>query len=317
LNGRIAVLPLAAFLVLVLVVPVATFAVTPEYTTLGCPSPLSYTAPSLSFTSSDNSVKIYVTLASGNAWTGLSANVGTGNGGSVTFQFTDPTGIAQGGLGTASSSPGTVIVASSAVVSGQWILTITGTSIPAGQSIPVTATVQATASCSTTSTGTNGGTGWDWTLLVMIVVVGISLYVTRGRGGEGPAPSPTTMPPPTPSGGTSVYAPGTQVVQKGTQQYYAGLELPNGQVIPVTSMSQDFGRGDFENIVPKEVSNIISRRHFQISFSPRDKSFYIEDVGSTNGTKVNATDIKGKGKYPLKTGDVISPADVINLKFKG
>lgn len=124
-------------------------------------------------------------------------------------------------------------------------------------------------------------------------------------------------PVPTPAGGTTVYAPGTQVVQKGTQQYYAGLELPGGQVIPVTSMAQEFGRGDFENVVPKEVSNIISRRHFKISFSARDKKFYIEDIGSTNGTKVNGTDIKGKGSYPLNPGDVISPADVLNLKFKG
>jgi pSer/pThr/pTyr-binding forkhead associated (FHA) protein len=106
-------------------------------------------------------------------------------------------------------------------------------------------------------------------------------------------------------------------MQRGTMQYYASLELPDGQTIPMTALSQDFGRSEFESKVPKEVSNIISRRQFQISFSTRDKKFYIEDLGSTNGTIVNGNDIRGKGKVPLNSGDVISPADVINLKFKG
>lgn len=100
-------------------------------------------------------------------------------------------------------------------------------------------------------------------------------------------------------------------------QYFGALELPGGQVVPVTSMSQEFGRGDFEAFTPKEVSSIISRRHFQISFSPRDKKYYLEDLGSTNGTMLNGTDVKGRGKVPIKDGDVISPSDVLNLKFKG
>jgi FHA domain len=152
---------------------------------------------------------------------------------------------------------------------------------------------------------------------LVIVVIGGAAFVMLRKGGEGPTMPPTSTPPPSVSGGTTVYAPGTQVMERGTTQYYAGLELPSGQVIPVTSMSQDFGRSDFESFVPKEVSSIISRRHFQISFSPRDKKFYIEDAGSTNGTMVNGTDVKGKGKFPLNPGDVISPADVVNLKFKG
>ncbi len=256
-------------------------------------------------------------------YSGLSVSIGVGAGGSITGQLTNPSGIASG-QGTASGSTAT-FSATTAVTSGQWILAITGT-IPSGQSLPVTATVTADCSGSSTSSTTaplNGIFGLDDTTLILVltalvvVVVAGAAFVALRKGGQGPTIPPSSMPPPSSSGGTTVYAPGTQVVEQGTTQYYAGLELPSGQVIPVTSMSQDFGRSDFESLLPKEVSSIISRRHFQISFSPRDKQFYIEDVGSTNGTMVNGADVKGKGKVPLKGGDVVSPADVVNLKFKG
>ena len=43
----------------------------------------------------------------------------------------------------------------------------------------------------------------------------------------------------------------------------------------------------------------------------------IEDLGSANGTTVNSTEIRGKGRVPLKNDDVVSLGGVVNLKFKG
>jgi hypothetical protein len=167
----------------------------------------------------------------------------------------------------------------------------------------------------------------DWTFYILLIAVVIAaavilafVFVFRGRESP-PAPPPAgAMPPPMtapPSGGTTVREAGTQVMQRGTMTYFGSLDLPSGQTIPITQMTQDFGRSDFEPVVPKDVSSIISRRHFRISFSSRDKTFYIEDIGSTNGTMLNGSDIRGKGKVPLKTGDTVAPADIINLKFKG
>lgn len=49
----------------------------------------------------------------------------------------------------------------------------------------------------------------------------------------------------------------------------------------------------------------------------REKIFMIEDLGSANGTTVNNSEIRGKGRVPLKNDDVVSLGGVINLKFRG
>jgi pSer/pThr/pTyr-binding forkhead associated (FHA) protein len=47
----------------------------------------------------------------------------------------------------------------------------------------------------------------------------------------------------------------------------------------------------------------VSRKHAKISYE--NGAYMIEDLGSTNGTLLNNTDIKGMGKQPLKNGDQI------------
>jgi pSer/pThr/pTyr-binding forkhead associated (FHA) protein len=93
--------------------------------------------------------------------------------------------------------------------------------------------------------------------------------------------------------------------------------MPNGQIVPITDVNKEFGRDDFRSFVPPDVQSLISRRHFKVSFAPRDRTFMIEDLGSSNGTMVNNSEIRGKGRVPLKNDDVVSLGGVINLKFKG
>lgn len=75
-----------------------------------------------------------------------------------------------------------------------------------------------------------------------------------------------------------------------------------------------FGRKDFIPYLPESEYMYISRKHFTI-FREGDK-FYIQDEGSTNGTKVNGVEIKGKGRVELKDGDKILVAEILEIEFK-
>jgi len=74
---------------------------------------------------------------------------------------------------------------------------------------------------------------------------------------------------------------------------------------------QEFGRSDFAGIVPEEDLKLISRSHFRTRL--QGGKIYIEDLGSANGTFVNDVDIRGKGLIPLKRGDRVNVAGVIEL----
>ena len=94
----------------------------------------------------------------------------------------------------------------------------------------------------------------------------------------------------------------------------AFLVLPNGNTIPIAESSVEFGRDHFKPYLPPDTLKFISVRHFRIYYV--GGQWYIEDLGSTNGTLLNGQEIRKKGPVPLKPGDVISPAGVINLVFK-
>ena len=94
----------------------------------------------------------------------------------------------------------------------------------------------------------------------------------------------------------------------------AFLVLPNGYTIPIAESSVEFGRDHFKPYLPPDTVKFISVRHFRIYYV--GGQWYIEDLGSTNGTLLNGQEIRKKGPVPLKPGDVISPAGAINLVFK-
>jgi len=147
---------------------------------------------------------------------------------------------------------------------------------------------------------------------IVIGTIAIFLFIRTKKA----PPIPPPLPPGPSEVGTEVAAPGTQPVSLGTVPFFAGLELPTGQIIPITSIQQEFGRRDFEKYISREAANVISRRHFSIIFDARTRAFYITDLGSTNGTLVNNEDIRGKGRVEIKDGDIISPAGVLNIRFK-
>ncbi len=166
--------------------------------------------------------------------------------------------------------------------------------------------------------------------IIGVAVIAAALILRRPK-----APAPPVSPAPQPpAGGVGVGGtmamPGGGILgipREGTIQ----LTGPGGEtriltamfqvgdkIIPISSLPQAFGREDFVGIAPPDALNAISRRakpQFTVSFDYVNKTFTIEDYNSTNGTLLNGENIKGKGPRPLKDGDIVSPAGLINLRF--
>lgn len=91
------------------------------------------------------------------------------------------------------------------------------------------------------------------------------------------------------------------------------LILPDDSEIPIGADSAWIGRDELAGIISPSDSVYISRQHINITY--QDRQYYIEDSLSSNGTKLNAAEIKGMGKFPLRDGDTIQLANVVYLQF--
>jgi hypothetical protein len=94
----------------------------------------------------------------------------------------------------------------------------------------------------------------------------------------------------------------------------AKLAMPDGNDILLAGNARSFGRHDFEKFMPPEHATYISRQHINLWYE--DGNYYVEDRSSTNGTKINGTDIKGTGRHQLADGDVIELAGKFSITFK-
>ncbi|AEA12404.1 FHA domain containing protein [Thermoproteus uzoniensis 768-20] len=94
--------------------------------------------------------------------------------------------------------------------------------------------------------------------------------------------------------------------------YY--LYLPAGVRIKVDKPYMVYGRDFFARLgVPSDLLRYISRSHFAISYV--GGRYYIEDLGSKNGTFLNGRPIKGLGAQVLNPGDIITVAQILSIKF--
>jgi len=93
----------------------------------------------------------------------------------------------------------------------------------------------------------------------------------------------------------------------------AKIALPNGIDIQLSGKGKVMGRGDLARALSLNDLGLISRRHFQVKLD--DEQFYVEDLGSANGTHLNGKDISGQGPVGLDDGDIIEPAGAVHLKF--
>jgi hypothetical protein len=93
----------------------------------------------------------------------------------------------------------------------------------------------------------------------------------------------------------------------------AKIILPNGIEIRLDSGRRVMGRGDLARVLSLDELHLISRQHFEVKME--DDTFFIEDLGSANGTRLNGKDITGIGTVPLSDDDIIEPAGLIQLRF--
>lgn len=94
----------------------------------------------------------------------------------------------------------------------------------------------------------------------------------------------------------------------------AKLILPNGSEIPLVAADRWVGRNDLRQTLASNSLELVSREHILISYI--SGRFYLEDQKSTNGTKLNGIEIKGKGRFELRDGDIIELAGVAKLTFR-
>ena len=110
---------------------------------------------------------------------------------------------------------------------------------------------------------------------------------------------------------TSEASPATTPVIEATA---AKLAMPDGSEVLLAGNARSLGRKDFEKFMAPDEVSYLSRQHINIWFE--EGKYYIEDRSSTNGTKVNGTDIKDTGRHVLEDGAAICLADKLNITFK-
>jgi hypothetical protein len=93
----------------------------------------------------------------------------------------------------------------------------------------------------------------------------------------------------------------------------ARLLLPNYMEIRLNGNGKIIGREDLVRTLGLDQLIVISRRHMEIKF--QDGGFYIQDLGSANGTSLNGEDIGSSGTVALNDGDIIGLAGVTELQF--
>jgi len=94
----------------------------------------------------------------------------------------------------------------------------------------------------------------------------------------------------------------------------AKLIMPDGGEMLLAGNVRALGRQDFEKLLPADRASFISRQHINIWYE--DGKYYIEDPGSTNGTRLNGEEIRDSGRQALVEGDVIELADKLSITFK-
>jgi len=139
---------------------------------------------------------------------------------------------------------------------------------------------------------------------VLVVIIALGLYLSRSHFKWYKRQYPVSSPDEAVAENTSAGLPPAIAGAK--------IALPNGIEIQLSS-SRIIGRADLARALNLDKLGLISRKHFEVK--SEEKQFYIEDLGSANGTKLNGIDISGKGPVNLNDNDVIEPAGAILLNF--
>ncbi len=114
-----------------------------------------------------------------------------------------------------------------------------------------------------------------------------------------------------------------RIVESASNPSYI-LYHPQETIRVVNEIRRIFGREDFERFVTPQEAQSISRKtsggHFRITMALNEMTeqvrYYLEDLESSNGTKVNGVDVRKGEKIPLKHSDVITVGKSMKIEFK-
>jgi len=172
-----------------------------------------------------------------------------------------------------------------------------------------------------TASGSNGTLSWwlPYILLVALLAAAAIIIVILllrkpavqaahyGGARSGTMPAVTSPVATLPATGSHKTSP----VTAGPPAKFAAS---NGGEISLSGDGAPLGRRDFQHMVPPDKADLISRQHITVTYD--NGQYYIEDPGSTNGTRLNGSSIKGTGRHALKDGDTIDLAGALSFVFR-
>ncbi|MGZ7095971.1 MAG: FHA domain-containing protein [Methanobacterium sp.] len=94
---------------------------------------------------------------------------------------------------------------------------------------------------------------------------------------------------------------------------FARLVLKDKHEFLIKEYERTFGREDFMGVTVVDDLMFIGKKHFKIS--KEEDGFYIEDLGTKNGTMLNGEEISSKSKVKLQNEDEILVAKALSIKY--
>jgi len=131
---------------------------------------------------------------------------------------------------------------------------------------------------------------------IMAIIVGLVLDYVYSRYSDKSKMQQTTMTPPS-----------------KIKRSMAKLILKDKHEFIIDEYQRIFGREDFIGISVPDDLLYVGKEHFKII--KKDDGFYIEDLNTKNGTKLNGKEIKGKGIKKLENNDDVLVAKVLEIKY--
>jgi hypothetical protein len=151
-------------------------------------------------------------------------------------------------------------------------------------------------------------------LLAIVAIVIVIMMVKKPKVSQLPRTSAASAGTATSAAATSTASTSSASTSITAEAPPAKLIMPDGGEMLLAGNIRALGRQDFEKLLPSDRASFISRQHINVWYE--DGKYYIEDPGSTNGTKLNGSEIRENGRQALVDGDVIELADKLSITFK-
>lgn len=134
-----------------------------------------------------------------------------------------------------------------------------------------------------------------YALLVAVIASIIIVYVYKKHSTRSKILETTVTPPP------------------HSSPSMAKLILKEKNEFIIKDYEKIFGREDFLGVISEDKLRFIGKKHFKIT--KKNDGFYLKDLDTKNGTQINGKNIKGLNSIKLDNEDIISVANVLNIKY--